>query len=620
MSLTNFDEALAFLPNLPGYRSKPVRSVKKEAHLRTINGSNFMKEDIFPKLDGPSSPGGGDDGSVNTYNTSMTSFANKIKPRGGPDSSEAFLTFSAYFEEVSSYSTAPIDQMRIRKCKILFSLEAGTTTIIEKPVINSGIPQGKLVRAQVIMKPDGSPYTPEDFNIGETVIIFGKVYHIIDADTATKNYLGIDSSMVPRAMVPRDLYEEYRKSLEKGPSPDWMKYRSKKNANKSFLEASLGRNVNNNGREGYMKFGNQSLRFRCAWDNTDMLYGDMLEFALVYYLSDDTIEINSTGSKGGSFVKLLKRSKLPKEVGAMILGESDSVAKPQYFHWTDFAIGMNLNVYARTLRIMDADNNTRAFYEQNLEPLGLAEFIPEAVVQVHQREIPPSTGFGSEEDSLRSCSGPLQAGPSKAKRQGESKVLSFFAALLSGGLDDVDRRFVVTFYLLDETIKIQEPPVRNSGFGGGVFLSRRAVNNPQGQIIDETQLYVGCKIQILKHSFLLLDADNSTLRWMEDRKLPWSSFYDIMDKIRPVVFVAAKNGSLVAAFQALEEPEHGAGRATKEALRAVLSSFELMGDDARTQTCEHELITILRGTGNKLKSFDYNKIIEQIIKPTDEFK
>ncbi|NDD39075.1 MAG: hypothetical protein EB082_11810 [Verrucomicrobia bacterium] len=43
------------------------------------------------------------------------------------------------------------------------------------------------------------------------------------------------------------------------------------------------------------------------------------------------------------------------------------------------------------------------------------------------------------------------------------------------------RRFVITFYVSDGTIKVQEPPIRNSGFVGGVFLSRRAVKTPAGE-------------------------------------------------------------------------------------------------------------------------------------------
>lgn len=45
------------------------------------------------------------------------------------------------------------------------------------------------------------------------------------------------------------------------------------------------------GREGFMKYGTQTLKFRCIWDNTENLYGDVLEFSMMYYLNDDTVEV-----------------------------------------------------------------------------------------------------------------------------------------------------------------------------------------------------------------------------------------------------------------------------------------------------------------------------------------
>ena len=40
-----------------------------------------------------------------------------------------------------------------------------------------------------------------------------------------------------------------------------------------------------------MKYGTQTLKFRCIWDNTENLYGDVLEFSMMYYLNDDTVEV-----------------------------------------------------------------------------------------------------------------------------------------------------------------------------------------------------------------------------------------------------------------------------------------------------------------------------------------
>lgn len=450
------------------------------------------------------------------------------------------------------------------------------------------------------------------------------VFRLVDCDAATRNYMAAQLGLEfdQPLSVPNDSYQTYRASLQPGfEDASWGKFHSKKNENKTFVEARNGHYVDNSGREGFIRFGNRTLKFRCLWDNTANLYGDVCEFTMCYYLSDDTFEINSVSNpnrKEQTPAKLLKRSKLPKNfANNMHLG--DRPKSSSFFHWTDLHIGMYLEVYGRRLQLIDADRATREFYQSfdfTLEP---PIVIPKPVVIVHQREIPPPTGFGSEEDSLRSVSGSLLPGPLPMKKLGESKVLSFFCSLLSGGPDDVDRRFVISYYLQDNTLKIVEPPIRNSGFVGGVFLSRRAIKKANGDLLKETDLYIGAKVQILMHRFLLLDANEGTLYWMEDKGLPRSNFYHILDKLRPVLYDDARNGRLAAAFAALAKPEDGPHRATKEAAAQVFASYGLMNDSPDGLT-EHDVRTILRANMNKLPTFDYEKLIEQIVNPTDEFK
>jgi len=71
-------------------------------------------------------------------------------------------------------------------------------------------------------------------------------------------------------------------------------------------------------------------------------------------------------------------------------------------------------------------------------------------------------------------------------------------------------------------------------------------------------------------------------------------------------------------FRAYEAPETGPERATKDTLRQVVSDYGLLGLQDY-QLVEHELITILRAGGNQRSTFNYVKVIEQIINPTDEF-
>lgn len=452
--------------------------------------------------------------------------------------------------------------------------------------------------------------------------------------------------------APEDPYMQSRRRLQPGSGDSgnqaWDRFRAKKNESKMFIEAKLGNGVDNSGREGFVKYGNTTLKFRCCWDNVSHLYGDVQWFTLSYYLADDTIEIVSIPPahvKDSDRTKLLKRSKLPKDFH-MTTGLGLRPPTEAFFHWSDFYIGMELDVYGRPLVIMDADGATRDFFADQQMALS-NPIIPEAPeIIVHAREVPPPTGFGSEEDSLRSVAGSLMPGPPPMKKLGENKVLSFLCSLLSGGIDDVDRRFVLTFYVQDNTLKVIEPPVRNSGFTGGVFLSRRSVKkiagSNQSTVTNTTagtqgdnpnnityrDLYVGCRLKVLMHEFLLLDTNDGTLRWMEDKGLPRANVFAVLDKVRHSLRADAQNGQLRQLFQHFEsqmdksDPNagHAPGRVTKEELRQVFAAYNLINDENPEAISEHELRTLVRAAGNKLPTFEYEKFIQQVIQPTADYK
>lgn len=405
--------------------------------------------------------------------------------------------------------------------------------------------------------------------------------------------------------------------MDHGPTDEWNKYRAKKNYNKAFVEAKLGNSVDNSGREGFIRYGNQKLKFSCVWDNSAKLYGDISEYSLVYHLSDDTVEIfssNQVNSGKDPFTRLLKRSKLPKVPAVSSSNNIGSINVDDYYNWKDFEIGKELNVFGRLLKIFDADRGTREFYSSNGQELAYCEKPANETVVFHSgRVIPPPTGFGSEEDSLRSCMGSLQIQPPQFKKLGENKVLSFRATLESGGPDDVDRKFVLMYFVVDGTLKILEPPVRNSGFTGGTFLSRRVHKLSNGETFNENHMYIGAKVSIMNNLFLLHETNDSTLHWMEEHKLSKSDPFTILCKIRPYLFDDASNGVLEQAFRKYDTYGEGV---SIDALRDVLKSYGLVQGsllnsiDEDSQLVEHEVITLFRMEGNRSQVFDYNMFIK----------
>ena len=97
----------------------------------------------------------------------------------------------------------------------------------------------------------------------------------------------------------------------------------------------------------------------------------------------------------------------------------------------------------------------------------------------NSREMPPYNGFGSEEDSLCSCMGLLPKPPKRdfikfmeKDRHGlDSNVIRFHARMDTTKPIDMDRRFIISYFLSDDTILVFEPPVRNSGILFWIFKS-----------------------------------------------------------------------------------------------------------------------------------------------------
>ena len=107
------------------------------------------------------------------------------------------------------------------------------------------------------------------------------------------------------------------------------------------------------------------------------------------------------------------------------------------------------------------------FFFLVLEPLDLGE----EVKKKHEKEIPPYTGFGTEADSLTSCGGLEPRAPQrdffkfmKKDRDGfDSHILRFSARLVIEGKVDTKRKFVVSYFLSDDTILVNLIPEQNSG-------------------------------------------------------------------------------------------------------------------------------------------------------------
>ncbi|MCJ8732529.1 hypothetical protein PDJAM_G00212430 [Pangasius djambal] len=524
------------------------------------------------------------------------------------------LCFNAYFQEAVTQSRE--EAYRIRKCKIYFYLEDDTIQVVEPELKNSGIPQGTLIRRHRIPLPapdDDQFYNLHHFNINQEMVFYSRTFMITDCNLFTHNFLRkMGVRLNAPGATPTDPYTKLRQELEDSMKP--LRPYERQDTLKQFLAHE--RNV---------------LRFYCYWDDTQSVFGDLRELILHYFLADDSIEIlevRYANSGRDTAPKFLHRSKLPKHAptpkrlpgeitdrtvlnvfgpvghgGRYILDSLKTGAVLEEFYKDcDLTIGGVINVWGRRVMICDCDNFTKEYYRSKY---GIEDFTPveykapppaKAAVQ-----IPPYTGFGSEEDSLCSCQGLLPKPPQKdfrklmeKDRQGLlSHVLRFVGKMLTDNPNDKDRTFIISFYLSDDTIAVFETTQRNSGVIGGKFLERSRVKKPGQELFKSEMseyykaqdLYVGARISINNQPFQLVDADEYAFNYMEQHaeEFPRANIGTILSKLKSIPEEKQKE---IKQFLALSDPGN-TGFIPYESFRSLLADMD-------GQLSEHEIMMLGR--------------------------
>lgn len=388
------------------------------------------------------------------------------------------LRFSGYFKEAVHASSS--ESWRIRPILLYYYLEDDSIHIAEPTVANSGIPQGVFIKRHRIAKDEqGGTFTVDDLAVGVELPIYGRMFRLTAADPFTRAFyekngapLGADES------TPQD---PFAKRSSERPA---LTHKKTLNADAEHAEAALGKRVHGGiaQTQKFLKNDGKVLRFYARWDDTKM-YGEKRPYIIHYFLADDTVEVlevSQPNSGHGSFPALLKRSKLPKDhtmvqrdvahVGGNLRGEDPALL---FVQETDLRVGGYLNVYGRDLLLLGADAFTKSYYiktfgltEEDFNDAGMKD--PEETP--YKIEVPPETGFGSDEASLSSF---LYLVPMKPKtdqvklHQMDGILLRFSAKFAKPAYVDRDRVFIITYYLANDTLQIFELFARNQGHIGG---------------------------------------------------------------------------------------------------------------------------------------------------------
>lgn len=516
------------------------------------------------------------------------------------------LRFNAYFQEAVHESN--MENYRVRKCVIYYYLEDDTIHVSEPRVDNSGISQGALIKRHRIPIPGDENdefYSMEHLNVGEEVEFYGKRFRIVSCDEFTRKFFEtLEIEVGAEEGYPEDAYTTLRAKAKQNMQPKVVLNKQDRDF-KRFMEYSVKNRHTKPSREEaalskqFLANDRRVLQFFCCWDDRTQLNGDFRKFIVTYFLANNMIKISEV---------------LPQNCGRDLFPvfiKKQRVTKPgtlDIYQPEDLGIGKSVTAFSKTFLIYNMDNFTQDYYRKNF---GVTDFTPLDVELSKARKVvhkpPPYNGFGTEEDSLGSWRYLVPTAPKKdiGKYMKYDKVcLRFSAKLITAKPEDVDRKFIICFYLADDTLSIFEPAQRNSGIIGGKFLQRCRCRKPDGTVFQSSDFNVGGEITVNHYRFKLVETDERTLNYMESNP----SVFEMADISSVIASMRTRikmnNIQAEQAFASIDTNQDGT--ISLEELRELLISTGLV-------SAEQEVITVLRQMDkNEDGTVSYAEFLEQL--------
>lgn len=324
------------------------------------------------------------------------------------------LPFST-FDHVPPFVTSPVGQIYhffsyytefnedneaiIRKVTINY-FDVNNTLEVEAPVIpNSGKRAAKILKRMAVTNPNQNRnFLIEDFIANEQINIFGRIYTIADCDNHTRDLLeqqGYDFG---------ESVEIPGNDLEDTEKPHSMRKMTPSNSATSIQARKL-----------YRGDEDRVLKFTGVCQDRDI--------QLLYKVMDNTITIyinrlDDISDRKAPIKSVLKNTKVLKEQldgteddSTLLICTADDLAispmtKRYFLHWHDLKVGVTLPMQGFMVTLLDADRSTRQFYSSYSLDLAKGIKVEKPQVDVPKPRVPPSTGFGSFDDSIMSCFAP----------------------------------------------------------------------------------------------------------------------------------------------------------------------------------------------------------------------
>ena len=455
--------------------------------------------------------------------------------------SQGILRFYGYFDIIRPWDsfapigTPTIEDKIIRPVTIYHFLQDSTTEIIEQTIGNSGFKGGLFFRRGILESDDdGSSVTPNDLNIGQVLRAIGREFHIYDADKFTREWYenNLDIILPPARTAPKNIREDQGafyatglvSTLGPGTTPQGKKS-SKYEENREIVEKTYN----------FMTYHGVELHYLLCELDRDLPMPDRIspealgqtkQYMMKYYMQSSLTEIcniKTPESLRDQPSLLLKRTVLERNWKEVKKGRAPVPYTPD-----DYMVGNIIDVYGRQLMITSVDQPTREWYRDNrgIDQGNVIIKKPEKPQVIHP--IPGKRdGFlmiGGDKDTLATVHGMPKAVPDLAKLQrNHGRILKCIVKMINGKDPTFDptRKFLLIYYLEDDSFSIYEEAQRNSGLKNGGFLNRGVYinelppNHSKPRLFEAQDIYLGNVIGVHGVEFRIIEMDRMTLKFCE---------------------------------------------------------------------------------------------------------
>uniref|UniRef100_A0A1A8HB66 EF-hand domain (C-terminal) containing 1 n=1 Tax=Nothobranchius korthausae TaxID=1143690 RepID=A0A1A8HB66_9TELE len=248
----------------------------------------------------------------------------------------------------------------------------------------------------------------------------------------------------------------------------------------------------------YVAFDKKVLRFFAyfledVWNSPDEDHR-IRSVVIYYYLEDDSMCIWEAAvmNSGISQGKRLKRHRVPKN------------DRGDYYHWKDFNLGIDLEMYGCKYHITHCDTFTKDFMEHEGIVLNEPEPLPEDPYIKHRQLSPPPRITSPTPDITHRF------------LTTDLKVLRFYALYDKSPSED-PRPMIIYYYLVDDTVEISEVHEHNSGRNpSSRFLRRQKIPKKlKSEFYSPVDFAIGATVEVFGHRFVLIGAAPQVLKYLE---------------------------------------------------------------------------------------------------------